>query len=170
MRERSSCPSSLGLINKPLEDYSEWEGNGKELLLLPYNELRQRLLLLSVSSHLSLTSRASRNRPGAFEDDFLQMEKERKRRERSISPCCCCCIFLLDIFVRKIFLWRDCIQQLETDVVRFLIQVSLLSCSLSSLKASLESLRRLWWCLTTRCWMGGWMGRWVGFVYTRSAH
>jgi hypothetical protein len=79
MRETSSRPSSLGLINKPLET-SEWEGNGKELLLLPYNELRQRLtlerlLLLSVSSHLSLTSRASRAVPEHLKLIFFKWRK-----------------------------------------------------------------------------------------------
>jgi hypothetical protein len=147
MRETSSRPSSLGLINKPLET-SEWEGNGKE----PDSRATSSSFRF-LSSFINESCEQSR--PGAFEVDFLQMEKE-----RSISPCCCCCIFLLDIFVRQTFLcWRDCIQQLETDAVRFLIQVSLLSCSLSSLKASLQSLRRPWWCLTTR-WVDGWVGGW----------
>ncbi len=88
------------------------------------------------------------------------MEKERKRRKRDL---CLPAAVAFYIFARKTCLWRDCTQQLETDAVRFLIQVSLLSCSLSSLKASLQSLRRLWWCLTTR-WMDGWVGRWVGGV------
>jgi hypothetical protein len=166
MRETSSRPSSLGLINKALET-SEWEGNGKELLLLPYNELRQRLLLLSVSSHLSLTSRASR---AVSEHLKMIFFKWRKRRERSISPWCCCCIFLLYFCEQNISLaWLHTTTWNYWCCPFSYSSLPLLSCSLSSLKASLQSLRRLWWCLTTR-WMGGWMGRWVGFVYTRSAH